>query len=347
MKAHSPRRRRRVRRVESGAVWAFIPVVALTPLWLVALVAFWLPVQWLLPVRFAWWAGIHLLTSALLFIPVVQRHVFARLLGTRLPTHVEREHLDRAWQVVARSSGVSPDRFVLAVIDEDELNAFACGGHLLVVSSFAVRELPTDELTGVLAHELAHHLGSHTVALTIGQWMSLPIIALARLGWFLQNVAQAATDTFTRRSSGVGRPSRRGGGAVAGTHPRHRGGVHGGSRCRVPGRPNGCRSGVRTRTRPGIATSAHTIHELAAGVTRPTPDGVTSTASHPGRSPRGLPAARPPPVHGPTPRPVISGAHRLESGLDLGHLDHTQAAPHDLTPGVDHEGRRQRHHTEG
>lgn len=203
MKAHSPRRRRRVRRVESGAVWAFIPVVALTPLWLVALVAFWLPVQWLLPVRFAWWAGIHLLTSALLFIPVVQRHVFARLLGTRLPTHVEREHLDRAWQVVARSSGVSPDRFVLAVIDENELNAFACGGHLLVVSSFAVRELPTDELTGVLAHELAHHLGSHTVALTIGQWMSLPIIALARLGWFLQNVAQAATATFTRRSSGA------------------------------------------------------------------------------------------------------------------------------------------------
>lgn len=202
MNARSPRRRR-VRRVEAAAVWAFIPVMALIPLWLVALAAFWLPVQALFPVPFTWWAGVHLLGSSLLFVPVVQRHVFARLLGTRAPTQLEESHLGRAWHVVARSSGVDPHRFVLAVIDEDDLNAFACGGHLLVVSSFAVRELPTDELTGVLAHELAHHLGSHTVALTIGQWMSLPIIALARLGWFLQNVAQAATSTFTRRSSGA------------------------------------------------------------------------------------------------------------------------------------------------
>jgi Zn-dependent protease with chaperone function len=190
-----------MRRVEAAAVWAFVPVVGLIPLWLLALVVFWLPVQAMVPVPFTWWAAGHLAMSVLLFVPAVQRHVFARLLGTRPPVGDEVTHLDHAWRVVARSAGVAPERFVLTVVDDDDLNAFACGGHLLVVSSFAVRELPSDELTGVLAHELAHHLGSHTVALTIGQWMSLPIIALARLGWFLQNVAQAATTTFTRRSS--------------------------------------------------------------------------------------------------------------------------------------------------
>lgn len=191
----------RTRRVESAALWAFIPLVALAPLWLASLSVFWLPVRQVVDVPFRWWALGHLLAGGLLFVQPVQRHVFTRLLGTRPPTAEEQTHVDAAWRTVARTAGIAPERYVLSVVDEDELNAFACGGHLLVVSRYAVHELPTDELTGVLAHELAHHLGSHTIALTIGQWMSLPIVALARLGWFLQNVAQAATTTFTRRSS--------------------------------------------------------------------------------------------------------------------------------------------------
>ena len=89
---------------------------------------------------------------------------------------------------------------MLAVLDADELNAFAVGGHLLVVSSYAVKRLDEVELEGVLAHELAHHLGMHTVALTISQWMSIPILLLAQVGFFLQNVARAATDAFASNS---------------------------------------------------------------------------------------------------------------------------------------------------
>ena len=94
-------------------------------------------------------------------------------------------------------------RFVIAVLPIDELNAYACGGHLVVVTSYAIDTLPRDELSGVLAHELSHHLGSHTVALTIGHWLSLPVFALARIGFFLQNVATAATRTFASRSSSL------------------------------------------------------------------------------------------------------------------------------------------------
>jgi len=61
--------------------------------------------------------------------------------------------------------------------------------HILVVSSSAVEHLSDEELTGVVAHEMSHHLGAHTVALSIGQWLSLPIIACARLGFFLQGTA--------------------------------------------------------------------------------------------------------------------------------------------------------------
>jgi len=92
---------------------------------------------------------------------------------------------------------------MLAVLDVDELNAFACGGHLLIVSSYALKHLDEVEMEGVLAHELSHHLGLHTLALTIAQWMSVPILILARVGFFLQNVARAATDAFASHSAAL------------------------------------------------------------------------------------------------------------------------------------------------
>jgi Zn-dependent protease with chaperone function len=70
------------------------------------------------------------------------------------------------------------------------------------VTSFAVAELPQRELAGVLAHELSHHLGMHTVGLTIAHWLSLPVVLFARVGFLLQNVATAATGAFASQSAG-------------------------------------------------------------------------------------------------------------------------------------------------
>ena len=94
-------------------------------------------------------------------------------------------------------------RYVLAVLPSAELNAFACGGHLVIVTSYALEALPRNELSGVLAHELSHHLGLHTIALTVGQWLSVPVLLLARVGFFLQNVASAATTSFAQHSSSM------------------------------------------------------------------------------------------------------------------------------------------------
>ena len=87
---------------------------------------------------------------------------------------------------------------MLAVLDADDLNAFACGGHLVVVTTYAINTLPDFELGGVLAHELCHHLGLHTVALTVRHWLGLPVTVLARIGFFLEHVAQAAGHSFSR-----------------------------------------------------------------------------------------------------------------------------------------------------
>ncbi len=107
------------------------------------------------------------------------------------------------WRDLAVANDLPPDRFILRVLPSEEINAYACGGHLVVVTTFALEALPRRELAGVLAHELSHHLGMHTVGLTIGHWLSLPVVALARVGFWLQNVATAATDTFAQGSSGL------------------------------------------------------------------------------------------------------------------------------------------------
>jgi Zn-dependent protease with chaperone function len=191
------------RRIDSSAVSAFLPVVAVIPLWLLALAVVWLPLRVVWHISFVALALGYLAAVLLLFFRPVQVVILAPLLGARRPTRHERAALDVAWRSVLQANRLPRRRFVIAVLPVDELNAFACGGHLVVVTSYAIDTLPRDELSGVLAHELSHHLGSHTVALTIGHWLSLPVFVLARIGFFLQNVATAATRTFARRSSSL------------------------------------------------------------------------------------------------------------------------------------------------
>ena len=175
------------------------PVVALLPVWLIAIGLIWLPLKLISDVSYFFFSSMAMLFGVVLFSRPVQRIVFARMLGARQPTPHELLALQPAWNVVSQANHFLPNRFVLAVVDSNETNAFACGGHLLVVSSYAIKHLRQDQLTGVLAHELSHHMGGHTVALTISQWMSLPVVGLARLGIWIRNSAQRATSKFTEQ----------------------------------------------------------------------------------------------------------------------------------------------------
>ena len=194
---------RRTHHVERSAVTALLPVVALVPFWLLAMVVVWLPIRafvavsyWVVP---AGWLGL----GVLLLVPVLQVALLSAFLGARRPSPDEMAVIAPIWRDLAMAANLPQYRYAVRVIDSDELNAFACGGRLLVVTSFAIDELTPRELSGVLAHELSHHLGLHTAALTLGHWLSLPVVLLARVGFFLQNVARAATDSFVRHSAAL------------------------------------------------------------------------------------------------------------------------------------------------
>ena len=198
-----PRHRALDRSLERSTLGALVPIVTLVPVWLLALVVFWLPVRLFWVVPFWMFALIHLAGVVVMFVRPLQTVLVMRMLGAQRADTEQARRLEPAWRSVAQQLGIRPRRYALAVLPSEELNAFACGGSLLVVTSYAIEALPRDEMTGVLAHELAHHLGLHTVVLTIRQWMSLPIFLLAEVGFFLQNVATAATNSFVSHSSAL------------------------------------------------------------------------------------------------------------------------------------------------
>lgn len=198
--ANTMREQRGSRNIERGAIWAFAPVVVMVPFSLLALAVFWLPLGLVTNVRYWWVVVMFAGTSLLLFVRPVQILALTPILGARRADEDEAAVIEPLWTHIAQANDLPPTRYVVRVLPSAELNAFACGGHLVVVTSFAVNELSERQLRGVLAHELSHHLGLHTVAITIGHWLSAPVVLLARIGFFLENVAHAAAGSFGQRS---------------------------------------------------------------------------------------------------------------------------------------------------
>jgi Zn-dependent protease with chaperone function len=166
------------------------------PFSLLALAVIWWPIGWLTGLGYAWFVGGFLLLGSAMFVRPIQVVVLTPLLGARPATAAEAAVIEPLWAQIAQANDLPRDRFVVRVLPSDELNAFACGGHLVVVTTFAVEQLSPGQLRGVLAHELSHHLGLHTVAITLGHWLSAPVVLLARIGVFLENVAHAAAGSF-------------------------------------------------------------------------------------------------------------------------------------------------------
>ena len=168
----------------------------MAPFTVLALFVLWLPIALVSDVDFIWVLVAFAALGPLLFVRQFQIRVLTPLLRARKPTPDESAVIEPLWNQIVQASELPDNRYVVRVLDSRELNAFACGGHLVVVTSFAVEELSRAELTGVLAHEVSHHLGLHTLSITVGHWMSAPVLLIARVGFHLENVAVAAARSF-------------------------------------------------------------------------------------------------------------------------------------------------------
>ena len=101
------------------------------PAWLVTASVVWLPFGWWGQVNYWQFVGSLFLLFILLFSRPVQRFVLMRLLGARNPTSREQAILAESWLPIVQRNDLQRRQFVLAVVDTESLNAFACGGHRL------------------------------------------------------------------------------------------------------------------------------------------------------------------------------------------------------------------------
>ncbi len=96
---------------------------------------------------------------------------------SRTLTGEERSRLRPAWQaVLSRVDKGGSRHYQLRVIDSDNVNAYAGGGRLVILTSFALRVLARPELEAVLSHELGHHAGMHPIVCLANGWLTRPIV---------------------------------------------------------------------------------------------------------------------------------------------------------------------------
>ena len=165
-------------------------LVALAPVTLVCLGFFVLVVDAVLPGSFGLWLILYFATLPVVLIPGLE-FLQVWLIGrrSRRPTPEELSVLEPAFQdVLSRVGRGSKRRYRLRIVDSDNLNAFAGGGSLVMVTTSALQTLPDGQLRAVLAHELGHHAGMHPLVLLAQGWMYLPIAVFAWLSAKLHNL---------------------------------------------------------------------------------------------------------------------------------------------------------------
>src|SRR5918993_2294554 len=114
---------RGARRVQRGALWAFVPVVVMLPFSLLALVVFWLPVHVVVDEVSYWvFVAAFLAAGSLLFVRPFQVLVLTPIIGARRVTHEEAALIEPIWVAIADANGLPASRYVIRVVDSDEVN---------------------------------------------------------------------------------------------------------------------------------------------------------------------------------------------------------------------------------
>ncbi len=127
----------------------------------------------------AWVTAVSwLLSGALVLHHPTEAFLAHHVLGYRPPSLAEQDRLASPWHDVTARFGVASTAYQLWIHESEKPSAEAAAGHIVAVTSAALR-LPPGQLSAVLAHELGHHVAGHSWTALLTFWYALP----ARLIW--------------------------------------------------------------------------------------------------------------------------------------------------------------------
>lgn len=130
--------------------------------------------------------------AVLLFIKPIEARIANVMAPSRAPTPAEQARIGPLLAEVAGRAGIRPERLIVRVQEDGELNASAGASHLLFITTGALRR-EDDELEALIAHELGHHRGLHPVAQAVVLWLSIPGELLVRVYVALRRLALRLT----------------------------------------------------------------------------------------------------------------------------------------------------------
>ena len=118
---------------------------------------------------------------------------FRFLQGCRSPIRQEEERLQPLFNDVCAAADIDPSKYALFVSDDKFPNAFAMGRKTICVTRSLLKGFTDDELHGVLAHELGHHVNGDTIRSIVFYMITLVGQVIMWGGWLVTKVLSIFT----------------------------------------------------------------------------------------------------------------------------------------------------------
>ena len=97
-----------------------------------------------------------LLVPCILYRTWIMQRYLCWSLNCQRPAGAAGEQLKQSMSIVCRKAGLDIDDYNLYICNSDSLNAFAVGSNNIAVTLPLLSNMPTNEIAGILAHEMGH-----------------------------------------------------------------------------------------------------------------------------------------------------------------------------------------------
>lgn len=88
----------------------------------------------------------------------VTRSIMRNIMNFEEPSEKEQDKLDKVWKILESSAAVSRNDYQCFVWKINAWNAISSGANDIAISGILLRDFTPEQLAGIMAHEIGHHV---------------------------------------------------------------------------------------------------------------------------------------------------------------------------------------------